>query len=271
MQLSTDQIKEFQHTVYEFYEKNKRPMAWRENLDPYAILVSEVMLQQTQVSRVKIKFEEFMNKFPSSTVLAKSELREVLAVWSGLGYNRRAKMLKNAAEVVEAKYKGKIPQSLPLLKDLPGIGLATASAILAYAYNKPVAFIETNIRAVFIHHFFPKKEKVRDDHILPLVQQTLDTKNPREWYWALMDYGTFLKQQHTNPARKSAHHIKQSKFEGSDRQIRGKVLRVLLANPACLFSDLLKVSNDEIRLRKILKELEEEKLIIRKEDFYKIA
>jgi A/G-specific adenine glycosylase len=185
------------------------------------------MLQQTQVDRVTEKYQQFIQVFPDVSTLARAPLRTILKVWQGLGYNRRALALKKIAQIVAKQYNNKIPRSLDELVKLPGIGQTTASEILAFAFNQPTVFIETNIRSVFIHFFFPDREDVSDDEILPLVGKTLDSSNPRKWYYALMDYGGTLKKRYTNPSRKSAHYNKQSPFNGSNRQVRGKIVRFL--------------------------------------------
>lgn len=222
---------EFRETVLAFYAECGRSLPWRHTRDPYAILVSEVMLQQTQVPRVIPKYEAFLHAFPNVRTLADAPLADVLAAWSGLGYNRRAKSLKDAAGRVVTEYGGQVPGTLEALVTLPGIGHATAAQILAFAFDVAVPFIETNIRAVYLHHFFEDAEDVPDSAILPLVEATLDRRNPRSWYYALMDYGTHLKATMPNPGRRSAHHTRQSTFEGSMRQLRGAILRELTARP----------------------------------------
>lgn len=189
------------------------------------------MLQQTQVDRVIQKYKEFIKAFPNFSSLAKASFRDVLVVWQGMGYNRRALYLKQIAEKVVNDFGRKIPKIPDKLVELSGIGRHTASSICAFAYNLPVVFIETNIRAVFIHEFFKDKTGVKDSEIMPFVEQTLDRQNPRKWYNALMDYGMMTKSQYGNPSRRSAHYTKQSKFEGSNRQIRGKILKLLTMRP----------------------------------------
>ena len=188
------------------------------------------MLQQTQVERVVEKYEAFINLFPSFDALARASLRDVLAAWQGLGYNRRATALKKIGEIVAGDYDGKLRADLDFLTSLPGIGHNTACAILAFAFNKPVVFIETNVRTVFIHFFFSDRDGVGDSEILPLVERTLDRENSRKWYSALMDYGTMLKKTHGSINSKSAHYQKQSPFKGSDRQVRGLVLKAIIAH-----------------------------------------
>ncbi|MES2213538.1 MAG: A/G-specific adenine glycosylase [Patescibacteria group bacterium] len=232
------QVAKFKKIIWTRYKTHKRDFPWRRTRDPYKILVSEIMLQQTQAPRVVSKYRSFLKKFPNTKILTEAELSEVLLEWQGLGYNRRAVYLKKCAEKIESEFDGKFPKDFKLLCSLPGIGPATAGDILAFAWNIPVPLIETNIRSVFIHFFFPDVEKdsakvltkISDSEILPLIEKTLDMENPREWYWALFDYGAFLKETH-NPSRRSSHHTKQSAFKGSNREKRAKILKLILQKP----------------------------------------
>ncbi len=260
--LSLDAVSQFREIIREYYQTNRREMAWRDTADPYAIFVSEVMLQQTQVARVTTKYPEFMAAFPDFPSLAAAPLEDVLRVWQGMGYNRRAKMLRDAACQVMSQFNGQLPQTPEKLVILPGIGPATAASIAAFAYNAPVVFIETNIRRVFIHFFFPAEEKVHDDQILPLVRQTLDETNPRDWYYALMDYGASLKRMVQNPNRRSHGYTMQAAFAGSDRQIRGKILRYLLDQGPSHTDVVISVcGNEPERTQKIIQKMVGECLI----------
>ena len=215
---------DFKAQVYTYYKAHGRhTLPWRKTRDPYKILVSEIMLQQTQVDRVIPYYRNFMKKYPTAKALASTSLAAVLTEWSGLGYNRRAKFLFQAA--VEAEKNGGIPREYDALRALPGIGDYTAKAVRVFAFNEPEALIETNVRAVFIHHFFPRTKKVEDKKLLPIIEKALKGQSPREWYAALMDYGSHLKRLHPNPSRRSKHHTKQAKFEGSLRQVRGAILK----------------------------------------------
>ncbi len=226
--LSPSAAAAFRRVVYAHFAKEGRALPWRKKVTPYGTFVSEIMLQQTQAPRVAEFFPRFVRRFPNWKRLAEASLKEVLTAWRGLGYNRRARFLHAAAERVTAEFKGRLPDDPALLVTLSGVGKATAASIAAFGFNRPTVFIETNIRAVFIHHFFGGREGVTDAELLPLVERALDQKNPRRWYSALMDYGTALKRLHNNPARRSAHHPRQSKFEGSARQARGALLKLLL-------------------------------------------
>jgi A/G-specific adenine glycosylase len=262
---TTREIKKFQRIVYDYYQNFGRDLPWRSTDNPYEVLVSEIMLQQTQVSRVVQKYVEFINTFPDIESLAEATLRDVLTVWQGLGYNRRALSLKRLAEIVNATYGGYVPSHVSLLMQLPGIGNATANAVCAFAFNQPVVFIETNVRTVFIYHFFSTKDTVKDSEIRPLVERTLDYDNPKHWYNALMDYGVALKKYCSNPGRKSAHHTEQPPFEGSARQVRGAILRALVTKPRQTFNELIKaVRFDPDVVKKSIQSLEKEGLIINK-------
>mgnify|MGYP002624450157 CR=1 FL=1 len=222
------ELSKFTEHVWSFYKDHNRSFPWRETTDPYEIMVSEFMLQQTQTDRVVPKYEEFLNSFPSIETLAKASQSEVLKYWQGLGYNRRALYLHRTANEIRSRFNGIFPENITDLETLPGIGPYTSAAIATFAFNQPHVFIETNIRTVYIHHFFEDKEGIDDTQLMPLIEETLDQQNPREWYYALMDYGSYLKKQHPNPNRKSKHYTKQSKFEGSLRQVRGAILRELI-------------------------------------------
>ncbi len=223
-------VKEFQQKVLSEGTRLYRDMPWRNTQNPYYVLLSEVMLQQTQVDRVIPYFEKFIKEFPTVKALGEASFQEVLACWSGLGYNRRAQWLQEAARIVAEKYGEEVPTQVEELVTLPGIGKNTAAAICVYAYNQPKIFIETNIRTVYIHHFFADHvDDVKDADILELLEKTLYKENPRQWYWALMDYGTFLKKTHGNLSQKSSSYRKQSTFKGSVRQARGAILKLFLS------------------------------------------
>ena len=224
-------LADFRRTVLAHYQAHGRDLPWRCTREPYRILLSEIMLQQTQVPRVLVKYEEFLTAFPTIDDLAAAPLEAVLRVWQGLGYNRRARSLKRLAEIVTNELNGELPRSVSELLRLPGVGPATAAAVAAFAYGEAHPFIETNIRAVYLHHFFPDRSDVSDREILPLVEATLDRADPRSWYYALMDYGVELKRTQPNPSRRSRHYTRQSPFSGSKRQLRAQVLRVILDGP----------------------------------------
>lgn len=271
--INTMQHTAFKETIWAYYGAHGRhDLPWRQarndgSFDPYAIMVSELMLQQTQVNRVTPKFQHFMAQFPTVAQLAAAPLADVLQAWSGLGYNRRAKFLWQAAHQIMQDHHGQVPLDAAALVRLPGIGPNTAGALIAYAANRPVVFVETNIRTVFIYHFFADHaERVTDTALAALVQATLPEDTIREWYWALMDYGTHLKQTVGNVGRQSTSYTKQSKFEGSRRQVRGQVLKHLGGGPQTL-AQLRQYISDE-RLPAVLADLQAEGFIHQKQTQY---
>ncbi len=257
--IDKDTTKAFHKQLWQAYDSYGRDLPWRQpdvngTFDVYKIMVSEFMLQQTQVNRVIPKYLSFLQAFPGIVALADTELIDVLSQWSGLGYNRRAKYLYEAAQTLRSAQK---PWTLDSLISCKGIGVNTASAIIVYAYNEPQMFIETNIRTVYIHHFFPKEDKVSDAQIVELLKETLDRENPREFYWALMDYGTQLKKQGVRNTNRSKHYHKQSRFSGSRRQIRGEILRLLTKRKIIPLAELTEIIADD-RLGDVLEDLKKE-------------
>ncbi len=269
--LTSRQIRTFQEEVYTYFEKHGRDLPWRKEPTPYHVLVSEVMLQQTQVDRVVPKYQAFLRAFPTVQTLASASLGDVLSVWQGMGYNRRAKFLHQAAQVIVNEHGGSVPKDVGALESLPGIGPATARSIAVFAFNQPCAFIETNVRSVIIHHFLGDTEGVLDTDVLFYVEHTIDKENPRRWYNALMDYGTYLKKAHGNPSRRSKHHTRQKPFEGSDRQVRGAILRLLTERPHTKKKLSAEVQADKERLVRILTDLEEEGFIKKEKRSYTTA
>jgi A/G-specific adenine glycosylase len=226
---SIRQIAEFREAVWAHYAQHGRQMPWREDTSPYKVLVSELMLQQTQVARVIPKFDAFIYTCPSFASLAEQPLSVVLGLWSGLGYNRRAKYLHQTACTVARDFNGQLPSIRAELESLPGIGKNTAGAILAYAFNEPAIFVETNIRTVLFHHLYPDAhDSVSDKELERLVELTLDAEDPRQWYWAMMDYGSYLKKSAGGRLRTSRHYVKQAPLKGSVREMRGRILKSLL-------------------------------------------
>jgi len=271
--------KSFVKTVLTHHKHSGRKLPWRRTKDPYKILVSEIMLQQTQVERVVPKYKSFIKTFPSFAELARAPLKTVLAEWSGLGYNRRALQMKHAAEIVMRRYSGTLPRDEKTLRALPGVGPYTARALLTFIWNEPRVFIETNIRSVFITHFANlhglKHRSTRildDEELLPLIEKTLDIKNPREWYAALMDYGAHLKKTLPNPSRKSAHHTRQSAFKGSKRQARGVLVKALTEKSPQTLAMLARTArHTQKETRHILATLIRDGLVTQKDDTYSIS
>ena len=205
-----------------------RDLPWRNTYDPYAIWISEVMLQQTQVARVDGRWQSWLRRFPTVQALAQAPQADVLAEWQGMGYNRRALALHRAAiTIVEAG--GAFPRDAQELRALPGVGPATAAGIRAFAFNQRGVYLETNVRTVFLHELFPHEEGVPDKRLVPLVDAACPDDDVRGWYYALLDLGAHLKRMVPNPSRRSRSHVRQSNFEGSHRQKRAAVVRMLLS------------------------------------------
>lgn len=266
--LDISQLAAFTSQVDQYYNQHGRNLPWRQaendgHFDAYKILVSEIMLQQTQVSRVIPKFEKFIALFPTVEVLAEAPLAAVIKAWSGLGYNRRAKFLWEAAQKLASQPE---PWNYEQLVALKGIGSNTAAAVLVYSYNYALVFIETNIRTVYIYHFFVDREAVSDSELLPIIHATLDQKNPRGWFWALMDYGSFVKSTVGNLSRRSNMYAKQSPFQGSVRQLRGEILRHLSRKPHTSVA-LQSLIHDE-RLNLVLATLVREELVKQKRSLF---
>lgn len=252
----TPELRAFVEFVAKKGRELYRDLPWRRTYDPYAIWISEVMLQQTQVSRVDGRWQRWLERFPTVDALASAAPSDVLEEWQGLGYNRRALSVHRAAQAI-SEASGVFPQDQKELVKLPGIGPATAAGIRAFAFNLHGVYLETNVRTVFLHELYPQAEGVPDSELVPLVELTCpasvanaadavaagaDTAvetaagaaemalTPRSWYYALLDYGAYLKKTIPNPSRRSKSHVKQSRFEGSHRQKRAELLRVLLAH-----------------------------------------
>lgn len=237
----TPELRAFVEFVAKKGRELYRDLPWRRTYDPYAIWISEVMLQQTQVSRVDGRWQRWLERFPTVDALAAAAPSDVLEEWQGLGYNRRALSVHRAAQAI-SEAGGVFPQDPKELVKLPGIGPATAAGIRAFAFNLHGVYLETNVRTVFLHELYPQAEGVPDSELVPLVELTCPASvtnvadaaatelTPRSWYYALLDYGAYLKKTIPNPSRRSKSHVKQSRFEGSHRQKRAELLRVLLAH-----------------------------------------
>lgn len=262
-------VKNFPKVIWDHYAHNKRMLPWREIEElsikdrGYRVLISEVMLQQTQVKRVVEKYLQWLERWPTIDSFANSSLSDVLVMWSGLGYNRRAKYLRDTLLDIQKNYKGIIPQDAKVLQSFPGIGPNTAAAIIVYTYNKPIAFIETNIRTVYLYSFFANTtEQVTDRQIVTLVTDTIDTENPRDWFYAIMDYGAYIKKNHGNQLHNARSHKKQSVFKGSKRQVRGKILQ-LLTQMHYVTADELDAEIADDRVHEVLHDLLSEGMITR--------
>jgi A/G-specific adenine glycosylase len=259
--------------VWKFYRDNGRSFPWRKTHDPYCIFVSEIMLQQTQADRVVEKYRAFIKKYKTVNELARASQRDVLTLWQGLGYNRRALYLMRAAKIITEEYQGKFPKTIPELTALPGIGPYTARAILTFAYNIPSVFIETNIRTVYLYSFFKNAQpkSVSDSVLIKKIEKTVDSNNPREWYSALMDYGTMLKKTKKIKNTASKTYIKQKSFIGSRRQLRGAILRTLVKESSVTLKKISEILKDDTRIQDELISLEKEGFILNKKNTFSLV
>ncbi len=255
----------FRSLVHGFYAESGRDFPWRKTSDPYRILVSEIMLQQTQTSRVEERYPEFLRAFPTVCDLANARQADVLALWQGMGYYRRARNLHKAAEMVCNEFGGAIPREYESIRLLPGVGDYTAAAVTAFAFNKPAAMIETNIRAVYLYAWHPNRRDVTDKELLSLIERTMDRKRPREWFYGLMDFGVALKRARPRIHERSKHHVKQSRFEGSDRQLAARILKAIVAaeSPISMRAIQQALDSDPTRVGCAVERLIHDKLVAR--------
>lgn len=263
MQISQKKKGLFQKSVLDYYHVHGRAhLPWRKKITPYHVWVSEIMLQQTQVDRVIPFFNNWIKQFPTVRSLASAPQLDILRAWKGLGYNSRALRMKKTAQIICEHYRGVFPKTYDELLQLPGIGPYTAGAVVAFAYNQAVTIIETNIRRVYLHYFFQDQTNIHDRELLQIIEQTVDPENSRRWYWALMDYGAHLGKIIPNPNKKSRHYTVQKKFKGSDREIRGKILSILLKkkkNSLEKITELLQaLTKDPERVERVVGGLEQE-------------
>lgn len=215
---SQQRISSFQKYIVRWWKTHRRDLPWRHTHDPYKICVSEVMLQQTQVSRVRSKYKEFLLHFPSVLALAHASSSDVLQVWKGMGYNRRALYLQRTARIIVKEYHNHFPISEHLLIKLPGVGIYTARAILVFAYKKDIAMVDTNIRRIITHFFF-HDERQKESVIQEMADRLVPQGRSWEWHQALMDYGALAMPKTKIDKRRT-----NKPFRESNRFYRGRIV-----------------------------------------------
>ncbi len=263
--LTSTKITSFQKKIFKWWEANRRVFPWRETTEPYAILVSELMLQQTQAPRVVEKFNQFVEVFPDLESLAKAQKFEILQLWSGLGYNRRAIWLQEAAQmIIERKEFPNTPEELQKMK---GIGKYSAHSILIFAFNYDLATVDTNIRRILVAEKFAE-EKTSERDLWEIAKKLVPKGRSRDWHNALMDYGSIeltVAKTGIKPL------TKQGKFKGSDREYRGKILKLLLESKKITINQMITVLNlQEVKLESILQKMVKENLIKKKGKYYSV-
>lgn len=264
--ISKKDIEKFQQTVFHFYQEHKRNLPWRKTADPYNILVSEFMLQQTQVSRVIKYYNKWIKKWPTIQKLAAEKYKNVLRAWVGLGYNRRAMYLHNTANIIVDEFNGDVLSAVKHYERLPGIGLYTSKAIRIFADNEDIATVDTNIRRIFINEF-NLDESISEKALFKIAQQSLPKGKSREWHNALMDYGAlYLTSRKTGIKPKTT----QSSFQGSDRQIRGQIIRKLLQENQSKYQLEQQLNIDSSRITPILDKMLKEKTISKTKNQYHV-
>ena len=254
-----ESVRKFQKMIMSWWKENRRNLPWRNNPSPYKVLVSEIMLQQTQVSRVIPKFLEFLNEFPTLEHLASANTKHLLTVWSGLGYNRRALWLKEAAgEIVKRK---RFPEEVDELRELKGIGSYTSRSILIFAFNRNLAAVDTNIRRIFIALGFAN-EDASEKELQEIADALLLKGRSSDWHNALMDYGSTVLTSSSTGIEPTS---KQSRFTGSARKVRGRIVRMLTQSESLsideIISQLSEKNKDSVNLREVLEQLTQDNLI----------
>jgi A/G-specific adenine glycosylase len=247
-------VKSIHKAALTWYSQHARAFPWRPERDPYRVLLSEMMSQQTQISRVVGFYERWLEVFPTVTALASASKVDVLREWSGLGYNSRALRLHSLAKIVVAEHKGKMPRTVEALLELPGVGMYTAHALVCSAYRKAVPVVDVNIRRIFSRLFF---EVAAPDEMQPeseswaIAARVLPEDEAYRWNQALMDIGALFCTArspkcdrcplHTmcmsacspvfqTPAKKKKSN--EPAFNGIPRRLfRGKILKLLHAGP----------------------------------------
>jgi A/G-specific adenine glycosylase len=274
-------VEEIQEKILDFYNSNKRDLPWRHTQNPYYIHLSEIMLQQTQVSRVIEYYNKFTSIYPTLESMAQAPKPELLSNWQGLGYNNRILRLQKTAQIIQKEYKREYPQIQKELEKLPGIGSYTSGAILSFAFNQESKVVDTNIRRILIHEF-NLDEEIKQKELEEIAQIITPKGKAREWNNALMDYGALeLSAKKTKIKSKG----KQSKFIGSTRWVRSQILKQLLeqqeTQDGYKNGDEIEVSGiniEEVRekyvdydLDSILEKMQKDDLIIIKENMIHIA
>ncbi|MHA2252598.1 MAG: Fe-S cluster assembly protein HesB [Candidatus Kariarchaeaceae archaeon] len=265
MGIEQQRISQFHEMLFSWWADNKRQFPWRDTTDPYKIMVSEFMLQQTQAIRVIPKFLLFTEKYPDLQTLSEADKKELLTIWSGLGYNRRAIWLQQAAGEL-LKFEP-FPQDPVVLRKLRGVGSYTSRAIPIFAFNADLVTVDTNIRRILIYEGFAQEES-SERELYEIAENLLPMGKSRDYHSALMDYGALSK---TSKVTKISSINKHAPFKGSTRDFRGKIIKCLTKRKGLSRRDLQeKCSIPGNEIIKILQGLIDDELIQYKSGRYYI-
>jgi A/G-specific adenine glycosylase len=257
--ITPQEITAFRRKILRFYKQHGRDLPWRRTTDPYRITIAEIMLQQTQVERVIPKYEEWIARWPNWKTLSLASNEQLLRGWSGLGYNRRALLIGRLAKAVMHDHAGILPDRPAELETLPGIGPYTSRAILIFAFDRPLATIDTNIRRVLLHEF-GLSDATAPAQLAQFAFRVLPKRKSRDWHNALMDYSRLVLPKQISAIRPVT---RQSRFEGSARQVRGEIIRRLLRKqPVYLRRICLAMKRSPAEVEKIAKKMAEEGIIV---------
>lgn len=261
--ISETRIRKFHEKIFTWWKKNKRSLPWRETTNPYYIMISEIMLQQTQVNRSIEKYLEFIDKYPTIKDLAEASVSSVLKSWSGLGYNRRALWLHEAAnQIVKLKDFPETPEELQKLK---GIGPYTSRSILIFAFNYDIATVDTNIRRILIAENFAKEE-TKEKELFIIAQKLLPKGKARDWHNALMDFGSLVLTSAKTGIKPKTTTSRNSK---ENRRFRGIIVKYLTRNSKALKERMIKNCNIPTeKIDDILEGLLADGLIIKIRKYY---
>ncbi len=261
--ISVKDIEVFQEKVLGFYSRHRRAFPWRETTERYAVMVSEIMLQQTQAERVVVKFNAWMDRFPDVDALASSSLRDVLSLWSGLGYNARGERLHRAAGIIVSEYGGVVPGKPDELLRLPGIGMYTSRSIPIFADNCDIATVDTNIRRILLYEL-GLEESISVSELYDVADALLPRSRSREWHNALMDYGALYMTSKRSGIRPVG---RQSAYKGSKRWYRGRILSDLLDEPGGMAVEEIRAryGDGPFSIEDILSDMEKDGLVERQE------
>ena len=260
--------KNFKNVLLQWYKNNKREYSWRNNSDPWSIYLLEVISQQTQLERADKYFRSFINEFPTPNDMATTSFKKILEIWSGLGYNSRAKRMFDSSKIIaEKSFDGLYPN----FQQLPGVGPYTENAILSFAYNEKVITQDVNVKRIISRYFGVDNPRKYIDAVSPLL---LKNTNSRKLNQALMDFGSSICKPRSPlcldcPLEDTCDKYfnfetkPSEKFSGSNREIRGNLIKLLLKKGALKVKTIQQeLDTDKDRLNEILEKMQKDGLVM---------